>query len=482
MKINTIIVDDDEMSRKILANLVEENEYLNLMGQAQDAQEAFDLIKANQVNLIFLDIVMPSMSGLDFLNALNQKPYIILTTSYKEYALDAFEYDVNDYMVKPVKSERFEKAVNKIIDKFHTDRGIPSNFEEYVITNALKYLYTRGEEFLTPKANRYSKIGYSYPIISTHFNYENEHKVLDVLNLAQNEGLIEGHFEEAIYLCANCYEGFIHYREVCPKCTSSNLHSEDLVHHFPCAYIGPFSDFTSGRDANELRCPKCDRSLKHIGVDYDKPSLIYNCNNCNHKFQDVFVKARCLSCGTDMEVEHLTKKIIHNYQITNKGVEVAKSNTAFTTTVNQDEKVPGSVDLETFTLMLKYEIKRKEIADFDSNMAYIYLANQYQLFNDLDREERKSILTLIVDAIKHNISSSDIVTFKTQSTILFSLTETNKEEANQVVKAIVDSLKTTLQKHYPEFKPKISYGVKPIQNKDDHTEQLNELTKPITSG
>jgi hypothetical protein len=123
------------------------------------------------------------------------------------------------------------------------------------------------------------------------FDDNEEPQVLDALDWAEKEGLVWPDFQERIYVCSSCSGGFLSFREVCPHCKSSNIDGEDLVHHFPCAYIGPVSDFQM-EDSSVLNCPKCNKDLHHIGVDYDKPVVINHCNNCDSIFQDIYVKAK----------------------------------------------------------------------------------------------------------------------------------------------------------------------------------------------
>jgi DNA-binding LytR/AlgR family response regulator len=113
---NCIIVDDDGMSRNAVKHLVAQIPYLNLVGQASSSQEAINLLDNHKVDLLLLDIEMPEMSGLTLIKGLNKPPLIILITSKKEYALEAFEYNVVDYLLKPIALDRFFKAVAKAKD------------------------------------------------------------------------------------------------------------------------------------------------------------------------------------------------------------------------------------------------------------------------------------------------------------------------------------------------------------------------------
>lgn len=110
---NCIIVDDEEMSRSALTHLIRQANFLKLVKSCNSAVEASNFIGSEKVDLVFLDIEMPEMSGIEFIKSMETPPLIILTTSHKEYALAAFEYNVVDYIVKPIQLPRFLKAVSK---------------------------------------------------------------------------------------------------------------------------------------------------------------------------------------------------------------------------------------------------------------------------------------------------------------------------------------------------------------------------------
>jgi DNA-binding LytR/AlgR family response regulator len=113
MKLNCIIVDDEPMARKVLEEYVEDVDFLQLAGKAENPLKAKALLSNGNVDLMFLDINMPKMSGIEFLRTTDQLPMTILTTAYSEYALEGFELDVLDYLVKPFSAERFLKACIK---------------------------------------------------------------------------------------------------------------------------------------------------------------------------------------------------------------------------------------------------------------------------------------------------------------------------------------------------------------------------------
>ena len=128
MSYNCIIVDDDQASIKVLEKMVSKTSHLQLVGNAQNAMEATTLLQNNTIDIVLLDIEMPGMTGLDFINTLKEKPEIILVTSQKEYAIEAFDYEVTDYLLKPVEFKRFFKAINRATENILKSQ--PSNHEE----------------------------------------------------------------------------------------------------------------------------------------------------------------------------------------------------------------------------------------------------------------------------------------------------------------------------------------------------------------
>jgi DNA-binding LytR/AlgR family response regulator len=113
-----MIIDDDSFVRKITGDFVNKTKSLTLLYSLSSAVEAINVLNSNEnIDLIFLDIEMPEMSGIDFLNSLSSLPQIIIISSKDKYAIDAFEYDVTDYLLKPFTYGRFSKAVNKALER-----------------------------------------------------------------------------------------------------------------------------------------------------------------------------------------------------------------------------------------------------------------------------------------------------------------------------------------------------------------------------
>src|SRR5688500_13056943 len=102
MKIKCIIIDDEPFARKGLEEYIKDTELLELVGICESAMQAYAILNEKVIDLIFLDIEMPKLSGLDFIKSLKTTPAVIITTAYPNYALEGFELDVIDYLVKPI--------------------------------------------------------------------------------------------------------------------------------------------------------------------------------------------------------------------------------------------------------------------------------------------------------------------------------------------------------------------------------------------
>ncbi len=128
-----IVVDDDKMSVNLLTHLIKQAEFLEIVKICPNAGEAKEILENEKIDLVFLDIEMPGMSGMELLKNLNTRAIIILTTSHKEYALEAFEYNIADYLVKPFAFPRFLKAVTRAKELFDSQKVIfDSSDKEYV--------------------------------------------------------------------------------------------------------------------------------------------------------------------------------------------------------------------------------------------------------------------------------------------------------------------------------------------------------------
>lgn len=128
MKTKCIIIDDEPLAIDLMRNHIEKLENFEIVAECSDAMKAMQVLRSHPVDLMFMDIQMPQITGIEFLKTLKHPPKVIITTAYREYALEGFELDVVDYLLKPITFGRFLKAVNKYyqISQDEQQVGLPS--------------------------------------------------------------------------------------------------------------------------------------------------------------------------------------------------------------------------------------------------------------------------------------------------------------------------------------------------------------------
>jgi len=137
--IRTIIVDDEPLALDVLETYIEKMPELELVKKCENAFEANEILKNEKIDLMFLDIQMPQLTGVDFVKSLKNPPAVIFTTAYPDYAVEGFELDAVDYLLKPISMDRFMKAVNKVTEKNDTSHDAEVE-DDYFFVKADKKL------------------------------------------------------------------------------------------------------------------------------------------------------------------------------------------------------------------------------------------------------------------------------------------------------------------------------------------------------
>ncbi len=159
MTINCLVVDDEPVARKGIANYVEQTPFLNLVSTCKSALEANDFLRDYQIDLMFLDIQMSDLTGIEFIRSLNDPPAFIFTTAFRDYATEGFELNALDYLVKPISFQRFLKAANKARTHFETQQQLlqkqsPSEAGHFFIKSDGQYIKINLEDVLYFESER----------------------------------------------------------------------------------------------------------------------------------------------------------------------------------------------------------------------------------------------------------------------------------------------------------------------------------------
>ncbi|HRZ42482.1 MAG TPA: LytTR family DNA-binding domain-containing protein [Bacteroidales bacterium] len=192
LKIRCLVIDDEHLAVEKLAGFVRKTPMLELAGTFTNPLEALGFLKTHAVDLIFLDIQMDDITGIQLLEILKEKPYIILTTAYSEFALKGYELNVTDYLLKPISFERFLQAVDKVSDKFWPQKPHP-------VAEAVHTPATPEREFILVKADYmmqkvcFSEILYIEGMKDYLGIVTTEKRIMTLMNFSTLENLLPEH-------------------------------------------------------------------------------------------------------------------------------------------------------------------------------------------------------------------------------------------------------------------------------------------------
>lgn len=248
-----------------------------------------------------------------------------------DYLVDAYVSDMNNEKVYEI-IDRIKMARQKFGVKSETSHPTQPN---QLFANILRYLLSRDQRIMGHRLLEKSSLGYINPIFEHYHNMGLFHlnEMFMFIDTMVEFGLLRIHrFLLKEHLCPKCNHSHLLYTECCPKCGSSNLKIQNIIHHFSCANVSPESSYNVG---GMLICPKCHKKLRHIGVDYDRPAVVYTCNDCENSFISPITKATCCYCQSTFPVNTLVPRDIEDYEITEEGIRTLTSgNIMFNNMVN----------------------------------------------------------------------------------------------------------------------------------------------------
>lgn len=321
------------------------------------------------------------------------------------------------------------KAIHQKIREIKVCRQ--ATFEHSILFDFLAFCFTRNLDSVEPLLDADSSLAYYYPFISGAMEKTHgRHSIFPILEWAVQDGYLHGQVTNATYVCSQCHGGFLSYREVCPSCHSAHLKTEDIVHHFRCAHVAPISDFKTLQDGEVYQeCPKCHHELKHIGVDYDKPSSMHYCQSCNADFQNYLMKAQCTSCHHDQEVEYLIKKEIQSFILTDKAEASLRSGHLLGDENQLTPDVEGALPWDLFMQSLQFEQDHQSVRD--GYVITFSFEDLKSLVRQIGVHNKGKLYSEVVQIVQASQHATDIRSVYNQK-IFFSLFKTSREEAESI--------------------------------------------------
>jgi hypothetical protein len=332
----------------------------------------------------------------------------------------------------------------------------------------LRFLHTRQSE-LNPLSGVHSPQGTSYPAVDPFFARIDE-SLFQVLGFLKGQGLLRGVFESKAHLCGQCQSAFLNFMEICPQCSSPDLHTDDLIHHFECGFVGNEAEF--GEGANRL-CPKCRLGLRQLGVDYDKPSAVSVCNSCGHTSQDPLVTTHCYRCGAKAPPDDLLQRTIWRYGLTALGTNAARFglDNLFRSIL---EREVGALPLTTFRHFLAKEIGRIKRYDKPSSTLVMFAIGELEQVYLRLGERAKEIFEEISAVIGAVLRDSDVIASLSDAIFLILLVETPEAGAQQAMRRLETAASELLAANVQEALT-ITTAARPVSAEDTADRLIEEM-------
>ncbi len=357
------------------------------------------------------------------------------------------------------------EGINARIDEL---KEITSAGDSNIAFKVLRFIETRNLAF-TPIPSANKTTGYIYPALQPLFPKE-DIGVLETLEYLEGQRLLTGEFVSRSYGCTHCGCAFLNFVETCTDCGSGDLRTEELIHHFKCAYVGEMSDFKQGQN---FVCPKCDRTLKHIGVDYDKASVVYHCKACSNVFQEPQIMTSCYNCWRETEPENQIIRDIQSYSITSIGENAARygmDSLLQTILESRMDTIPFDVFKEFFRLEIA-RIERYKVST--SCLVLMRLGGIEEIYGRLGKRATE-VFNELSEALKAQLRNSDIFSVRDENIFLIILTETPKENAELAISRLEERIISLLSSNLKmEFK--VDKTIHPITAQIDLEVSIEQL-------
>ncbi len=373
---------------------------------------------------------------------------------FKKFGNDVDGYFVNN--ISPISNQDYQSIKERILS-IKNDQSNENDQSTKIIIKSLQFAYSRNKN-LTPYRDRTSLVGYNIPFISLVTGGNELVGYINKLDKFSSKSFLDGTLVDKVNLCNSCLSSYLNFHETCSKCSSIDLKYENLIHHFRCAYIGPESDF---KKADALVCPKCDKTLNHIGIDYDKPSEISSCNHCNHSSQETSMKAKCVDCGEHNDLAQLNTLNIKDYKLTTHGINWITDYSVEDKTDPEKLSDLSIVPATIFNLLVDQEKarvqNRKEISSYLGEIkinetVYAHLNEVYRLKLKME----------VLEILKTYLRPIDILCAQSSGHYSFLLPDSKKPQAYELYLMILDNLNKILEDNTSSGQQLVSGDLKKI--------------------
>jgi hypothetical protein len=356
-----------------------------------------------------------------------------------EVSLGPYQLLADDVFYLPLDIAQIKAKLDRMQKLYEQVSTLPPLIEQLTPydakqCNLLRYLITRELKILSPQRFLNYKLGYAYPLAAGFLNTPLGEE-LSCLQELEQLGLLQGKSHDRLHICPKCEHYQLNFREVCPKCQLPLISREENFHHYACSYIAPESEFLKDR---QLMCPKCKKALRHIGVDYDKPSISYNCQNCGHNFPEPVVNCLCINCGHVFFPRQARLIEVKEYQITLAGIRSARAG-AINIIPGQfvRETASETIGYNVFEEMFRVQLWISKRLQRSFCLIGMEMEGAEDVFNDkISFQDTRRLDSFLMN----NLRGNDIISRVNTGQFLILSPETDREKASVAVQRITSKI------------------------------------------
>lgn len=449
---------------------------LNIPCISDDAIDTFD---NSQTSFWLVDMNDPT-TGWKTVRKLRRNPYPAIYLRPIVYLMgsDVLPSEIYHAANGHIKSDQLNQKsldswssklepINLWIEKLDQPRAL----KDTNIAFRILRLIACDDKEITPTTTIRISSGFVYPLLEPLFS-KKDTSIFDTLIFLLEQKLINSNFVSKSHFCGHCESAFLNFKETCTQCNSEDIQSDEIVHHFKCAYTGELSDFRNG---DELTCPKCERTLQHIGVDYDKPSIIYNCHHCTHTFQEPEIQTTCFSCGRTSTPENLNHRTIYSYAISaiGKNTAIYGLDTLFTRIMESKLHLTSLPTFREFYAIEASRIQRYKVST--SSLTLIHMVNMSNVYIRMGHRAKELFAELSV-IFRATLRTCDVITALNESTFFVIMTETSPLHAERAIERLNERISNLLGNNL-DFTPEIKSEIFKIDGNIELDETLEEFQK-----
>lgn len=444
-----ILIVDDEI---VLAKVVSKR--LNYLGYdthiVNSGIDALKYLETDTADLAILDLLMPQMDGYETARRIRADeknanlPIIMLTAKVsRETKITALKLGIDDFMTKPYDQEELAARIESVLRRAQPTieggkpaefKTIPINAKEKKRIEFLKMIQDKEVPYINPEYDMTNPTGYTWKLAKEFFDTKNGNE-LEELNYLESKGVLESRFYDKILTCPFCAHHNLNLREVDPVNHSADIVLAPTIHHYPCGYVGIELEFLDGLN---YVCPKCNKELKSIGVDYDKPGRMYFSNETGEKFTEPDVICECRNCQREFDAADAVRQNIYAFVPTDKLGFVVSEGRFVQVNFEQElfDQDINLYNLNYFRQKFREEFTRSEQFNRPLSLVLAEIKGLEAIVADKGEVHAQDILKELTLILKESLWKVDVPARYDKNAFISLLPEADKNRAIDVINEI----------------------------------------------